>query len=105
MDTISPELIEHLKKIEPAQTIESSLGQVLKKQAEAKAQALRLRIRDHESRYGITVKAFYEQKIKDRDHTWEEEEIYFDWIGALQSLEEMEREIAALEKLLAHADR
>lgn len=105
VDTISPELIEHLKKIEPAQTIDSSLGLVLKNQAEARARSLRAQIRDNELRYGITVQTFYDQKINGRDHTWEEEETYFDWISAQQTLEEMECEIAALEKFLTHTNR
>jgi len=45
---------------------------------------------------------FYAQKIKDKDHTWADEETYFDWVGALQEAEEMKKEIAALEEILAH---
>lgn len=105
MDTISPELLEHLRKIEPAETMDTSLGRILKNQVEEKVKALRALIRYNETRYALTAEAFYDQKIKDRDHTWEEEETYFDWINAQQSLTELEEELIALEKWLAHADR
>lgn len=104
METLSERLIEHLKRIEPAETVDGSLGRVLKNQAEEKLRELRALVRYCQTRYGMSADEFYAQKIKDQDHTWADEETYFDWVSAIQATEEMEKEILALEELLAHAD-
>jgi len=83
----------HLKRIEPAATVDCSLGRVLKNQAEEKARELRALIRYNQTRYRMSVEAFYSQRIKDQDHTWEDEETYFDWLSAHHALEEMEQEM------------
>lgn len=104
METVSERLIEHLKRIEPAETVDSSLGRVLKNQAEEKLRELRALVRYYQTRYGMSADEFYAQKIKDRDHIWTDEETYFDWVSATQAAEVMEKEIVALEEILAHAD-
>ena len=104
MEAISEQLIEHLKRIEPAGTVDCSLGRVLKNQAEEKLKDLQALLRYYQMRYGISPDEFFARKIKDRDHTWDDEETYFDWISALQAAAEMEKEIVALEGILARAD-
>lgn len=104
MEMVSEQLIEHLKRIEPAETVDCSLGRILKNQAEEKMRELRALVRYYQTRYGMSADEFYAQKIKDQDHTWTDEETYFDWISARQAAEEMEKEIVALEEILAHAD-
>lgn len=104
MDAVSEKLLEHLKRIEPAATVDCSLGRVLKNQAEEKARELRALIRYNQTRYGMSAEEFYNRKIKDQGHTWEDEETYFDWLSAHHALEEMEQEIVALEEILAHAE-
>ncbi len=104
METVSAHLIEHLKRIEPANTVDDSLGRVLKSQAEEKFRELRTLVRYYQTRYGISADEFYTKKIESQDHTWADEETYFDWISAIQGTEAMEKEIAALEETLAHAD-
>lgn len=104
MEMVSEQLLEHLKRIEPAETIDRSLGLVLKSQAEEKVKELRALIRYYQVRYGMSAGEFYTRKIKDQDHTWEDEETYFDWASALQAAEEMEKEIISLEEILARAN-
>ena len=104
MENVSDQLIKHLKRIEPAENVDSSLGRVLKNQAEEKLRELHALIRYYQKRYGMSVNEFYARKIKDQDHTWEDEETHFDWVSALQAAEEMEKEILGLEEILAHAD-
>ena len=104
MEMVNSHLIEHLKRIEPAETVDRSLGRVLKNQAEEKLRELRALTRYYQTRYGMSANEFYTRKIKDQDHTWADEETYFDWLSALQAAEEMESEVAALEEILAHAD-
>lgn len=104
METLNEQLIEHLKRIEPGPNVDSSLARVLRGQAEEKLRELRVLARYYQTRYGMSVDEFYAQKIKDQDHTWADEETHFDWVNALQSAEEMESEILALEEIIAHAD-
>ncbi|MSS71429.1 MAG: hypothetical protein EXS64_08060 [Candidatus Latescibacteria bacterium] len=104
METVSEQLIEHLKRIEPAKTVDYSLGRLLKNRAEGKLAAFQERVKYCQTRYHMSADEFYAQKIKDKSHTWAEEETYFDWVSAIQGAEEMEKEIAALEEILAHAD-
>ena len=101
---VSDQLLEHLKRIEPAGTVNGSLARVLKNQAEEKLREFRALVRYYRTRYGMSADEFYARKIKDRDHTWADEETHFDWVGALQAVEEMEKEIIALEEILAHED-
>ena len=61
-------------------------------------------LRYYQMRYGISPDEFFARKIKDQNHTWDDEETYFDWISALQAAAEMEKEIVALEGILARAD-
>lgn len=105
MEMISEQLIAHLKRIEPAESVDSSLGRVLKSQAEEKLRELRALVRYYQTRYGMSPEEFYARKIKDQDHTWDDDETYFDWVSALQAVAEMEGEIIALEEILARADR
>lgn len=104
MEIVSERLIEHLKRIEPGETVDGSLGRVLKNQAEEKLRELRALVRYYQTRYGMSVDEFYARKIKDQDHTWTDEETHFDWVSAIQATGEMEEEIVALEEIIAHAD-
>jgi hypothetical protein len=104
MEAVSEQLIEHLKRIEPTGTVDHSLGLVLKNQAGEKLRDLQTLIRYYQTRYGMSPDEFYARKIKDQGHTWDDEETYFDWISILQNAEEMEKEITALEEILARAD-
>lgn len=104
MEMVSEQLIEHLKRIEPAESVDSSLGRVLRNQAEEKLRELKVLVRYYQTRYGMSSEEFYARKIKDQDHTWDDEETYFDWTSALQAAEEMEKEIISLEEILARAD-
>ena len=104
MATVSEQLIEHLKRIEPAETVDGSLARVLKNQAEEKLKELRVQIRYYQTRYGMSAEEFYDRRIGNQDHTWDDEETHFDWISALQSAEDMEKEIVAIEEILARAD-
>jgi hypothetical protein len=101
MEMVSGQLLEHLKRIESAETIDRSLGLVLKSKAEEKAKELRALVRYYQVRYGMSAEEFYERKIKDQGHTWEDEETYFDWTSALQAAEEMDREVVALQEWTA----
>lgn len=66
---------------------------------------LRALVRYYQIRYGMSAEEFYARKIKDQDHTWDDEETYFDWTSTLQAAEEMGNEIISLEEILARADR
>lgn len=105
MEMISEQLVEHLKRIEPAESVDSSLGRVLKNQAEGKLRELRVLVRYYQIRYGMSADEFYARKIENQDHAWDDEETYFDWVSALQAVAEMEGEVIALEEILARADR
>lgn len=104
METINDTLVESLKTIEPAQTVEQSLTRVLKAQPEEKRRAIRSLIKYFEQRYDMTVEEFYQARISEKRHSWEQEDTYFDWVAAHQQLQEIESEISKLERLLAHAD-
>jgi hypothetical protein len=52
----------------------------------------------------MTVEEFYQARISEKKHSWEDEDTYFDWVAAQQQLQEIESEIDKLEGMLAHAD-
>lgn len=104
METINATLVESLKIIEPAETVEQSLTRVLKAQAEEKRRAIRSLIIYFQRRYSMTVEEFYQARISEKRHNWEDEDTYFDWVAAHQELQEIESEIDKLEGMLAHAD-
>ena len=104
MEMVSEQLIEHLKRIEPGKTVDYSLGRLLKNRAEEKLAAFQERVEYCRKHYDMSAAEFYVRKIRNKNHTWADEETYFDWVTAIQGAEEMETEIAALEEILAHAD-
>lgn len=104
METINDTLVESLKIIAPAATVEQSLARILKAQAEEKRRAIRSLIKYFQQRYDMSVEEFYQARISEKRHTWEEEDTYFDWIAAHQELQEIDSEIDKLERMLAHAD-
>jgi hypothetical protein len=97
METINNTLVESLKIIEPAATVEQSLTRILKAQAEEKRRAVRSLIKYFQQRYEMTVEEFYQARISEKKHTWEEEDTYFDWVAAHQELQEIESEIEKFE--------
>jgi hypothetical protein len=105
MEEINATLIESIKAIEPAETLDQSLVKILKAQAEEKLRYKQSLIKYFQRRYGMTAKEFYETRIKDKKHSWEDEDTYFDWVTAQREIQEMEAEIRKLEDLLYHADR
>lgn len=104
METINDTLVESLKIIEPAETVEQSLTRVLKAQAEEKKRTIRSLIKYFQQRYKMTVQEFYLARISEKRHSWEDEDTYFDWVVAHQELQEIELEIDKLEGMIAHAD-
>jgi len=48
----------------------------------------------------MDAETFHATYLAGRDHSWEEEEAYFDWVTALQMVAEMEEEIVRLEEIL-----
>ena len=86
METINDTLGESLKIIEPAATVEQSLTRVLKAQAEEKRRAIRSLIKYFQQRYKMTVDEFYQARILEQRHNWEDEDTYFDWVAAHQEL-------------------
>ena len=105
MDQINATLIESIKAIEPAENLEQSLTKILKSQAEEKLQHNKSLSKYFQRRYGMTAEDFYENRIKDKKHSWEEEDTLFDWMTAQQQIKELELEIEKLEDLLSYADR
>jgi hypothetical protein len=104
METINETLVESLKIIEPAETLEQSLARVLKAQAEEKRRNIRSLIKYFQQRYDMSVEEFYLTRISDKKHSWEDEDTYFDWVAAHQELQGIETEIDKLEGMIAHAD-
>lgn len=104
METINKTLFESLKIIEPAETVEQSLAKVLKAQAEEKRRNIRSLIKYFQQRYKMTAEEFYQARISEKRHSWEDEDTYFDWVSSHQELQEIESEIDKLEGMLAHAD-
>jgi len=104
METINETLVASLKIIEPAQTVEQSLTRVLKAQAEEKRRSVRSLIKYFQQRYGMSVEGFYQARMSEKRHSWEDEDTCFDWVAAHQELQEIETEIDRLEGMLAHAD-
>lgn len=104
MEEINETLIESLKAIEPAESLEQSLAKVLKAQAEEKRRHFQSLVYYFQRRYGMTAEEFYQNRIKDKKHSWEDEDTYFDWMAAQQEVQEMEEEITKLEDLLSDAD-
>ena len=105
MEPIHIALLESLKRIEPAEDINESLARVLKAQAEEKRRSFQSLANYYQRRYGITPEEFYASRIEGKEHSWEEEESYFDWVAAIQMQGEMNEIIAMLEEMLAYADR
>jgi len=104
MAVVKDILIESLKRIEPTDNIEHSLALVLKSQAEEKQRHFRSLSNYYQTRYNISPEEFYKAKIEGKDHSWEDEETYFDWVTTIQMIGEMDKEIKKLEEIIAHAD-
>ena len=103
MAEISEDLIVSLQHIEPAATIEESLVRLLKTQAEEKRRKYQELAEEYRQQYGMDAETFHTTRIAGRDHSWEEEEAYFDWVTALQMVKEMAEEIIRLEEILCRA--
>lgn len=101
MAKVMDALIETLEHLEPAESIDKSLALVLKAKAEEKRRYFRSLAEYYERRYGMPPEKFYALKIEGKDHSWEDEESYFDWVTATQMAEEMEQEISKLGEILA----
>lgn len=104
MEIIEHALIESLKHVEPAETIDISLARLLKAQAEEKRRYYQSLFRYYQSRFRISPEEFYASRIQGKDHTWEDEETYFDWISSLQMVREMDEEIEKLQEILARVE-
>lgn len=105
MAEISEALIASLQHIEPATSAEESLARLLKTHAEEKRRKYQELAEGYRQRYGMDAETFHATRIAGRDHSWEEEEAYFDWVTALQMVAEMEEEIVRLEEILSRATR
>lgn len=104
MEEINNALLESLKRIEPAENINKSLAKVLKAQAEGKKKYFQSLANYYRLRYRMSPEEFYASYIEGRDHSWEEEESHFDWVTAIQMIEEMDEIIRKLEEMLVNAD-
>ena len=103
MAHISEDLAASLQHLEPATSAEESLARLLKAHAEEKKQTYQRLAETYRQQYGMDAETFYSTSIANRDHSWEEEETYFDWVTALQMVAEMEEEITRLEEILSRA--
>jgi len=104
MEKITSTLIESLKVIEPAGNLEQSMAKVLKAQAEEKRRQIQSLLNYFRTRFGMTAEEFYHTRIKDKTHSWEDEDTYFDWVTSQQKIQEIEVEIKKLEDFLARAN-
>jgi len=59
METVSEQLIEHLKRIEPGKTVDYSLERLLRNQAEEKLRAFQTLIKHYQTRYGMSADEFW----------------------------------------------
>ena len=85
-------------------TIDISLARLLRAQAEEKRRHYQSVFRYYQSRFRISPEEFYASRIQRKDHTWEDEETYFDWITSLQMVREMDEEIQKLQEILARVE-
>ena len=100
MSNIHETLIESLKRIEPASDPDISLAFVLRSHALEKLRYYRSLADYYTKRYEMASDQFYQERIAGKYHSFEDEETYFDWVTALQSINEMEPEIKKLEKII-----
>ena len=105
MAHISEDLVASLQHLEPTTSVEESLARLLKARAEERRRAYAREAETYRQRYGMDAETFHSTHIANRDHSWEDEETYFDWVTALQVVVEMDEEIVRLEKILARATR
>jgi hypothetical protein len=105
MEEITSTLLESLRVIEPAENLEQSLAKILRSRAEEKLRKMQSLVNYFQLRFGMTAEEFYQGRIRDKQHTWEDEDTYFDWIAFQQEAEEIGTEIKKLEGVLAHAER
>lgn len=103
MDNIREALIESLQRIEPTSDPDISLAFILKSHALEKQRYYRAITDYYTKRYEMSADQFYHERIADKDHSFEDEETYFDWVTALQSINEMEAEIKKLEEIILDA--
>ena len=104
MNHIRETLIESLQRIEPASDPDISLAFILKSPALEKLRYYRSLSDYYTKRYEMSPDQFYQERIADKDHSFEDEETYFDWVTALQSINEMESEIKKLEEIIFDAN-
>ncbi|MBM3238870.1 hypothetical protein FJZ31_21475 [Candidatus Poribacteria bacterium] len=104
MGNIRETLIESLQRIEPASDPDISLAFILKSHALEKQRYYRALADYYTKRYEMSPDQFYQERIADKDHSFEDEETYFDWVTALQSINEMEAEIKKLEEIIFDAN-
>ena len=104
MNHIRETLIESLQRIEPASDPDISLAFILKSHALEKLRYYRSLSDYYTKRYEMSPDQFYQERIADKDHSFEDEETYFDWVTALQSINEMESEIKKLEEIIFDAN-
>ena len=100
MGNISETLIESLQRIEPTSDPDISLAFILKSHALEKLRDYRSLADYYTKRYEMSPDQFYQERIAGKDHSFEDEETYFDWVTALQSINEMEAEIKKLEEIM-----
>jgi septation ring formation regulator EzrA len=103
MAHISEDLASSLQHLEPATSVEESLARLLKARAEEKQHSYQRLVEAYRRQYGMDAETFHSTYIANRDHSWKEEEMYFDWVTATQMVAEMEEEITRLEEILSRA--
>lgn len=103
MAHISEDLAASLQHLEPATSVEESLARLLKAHAEEKQRAYQRLAEAYQQQYRMDAETFHSTYIANRDHSWEEEETYFDWVTAIQMVAEMEEEVARLKEILSRA--
>ena len=103
MAHISEDLAASLQHLEPATSVEESLARLLKTHAEEKQRAHQRLAEAYRQQYRMDAKTFHSTYIASRNHSWEEEETYFDWVTATQMVAEMEEEVTRLKEILSRA--
>jgi septation ring formation regulator EzrA len=101
MAHISEDLATSLQHLEPATSVEESLARLLKARAEEKQHSYQRLVEAYQQQYGMDAETFYSTCIATRDHSWKEEETYFDWVTARQMVAEMKEEITRLKEILS----
>ena len=95
---LSEEILKIAREVTAREKPEEALTIILRRYIQGRIAECEEEIKKFESKYGMSIKDFYEKLGRDFPLTWEHERDYMDWDWAIAEIEELKERLKKLEK-------